>query len=343
MNDRHEQNPAYSTCVFLKTMNTSYKEITDCLKHLIDTQDFIVIPNFGALVMQMEPAEFSISQNVIFPPRKKILFNPLLTHNDGLLISELQKQLGIEFVLAQTMVNQFVESIKVLLDTKRRVDLEGIGFFYKDMQENILFESSINPFYLSESFGLYPLHAAPLEKENTFADSEKNTKKPIIRFDTKNIYRAAAVLIIAGLLLAYWILPFKIKDSLASIAGKNPVVTPVFSKAVYPVIRTKFDEIKPFIRKEKEIHTNENNIENNTVSNSLYSIIAGCFKVEQNAKKLFNEFKNKGVEASVKWDAQKQLYVVSVGSFNDKSKATDVLNTLKSNRILKDAWIKEEK
>ncbi|MEW6773259.1 MAG: SPOR domain-containing protein [Bacteroidota bacterium] len=325
-------------------MNTSsYKEIIDCLKHLIETQDFIVIPDFGALVMQMESAEFSVAQNVLFPPRKKVLFNPLLKHNDGLLISELQKMLNIEFVLAQTMVHHFVQSLNVLLETKRRADIEGIGYFYKDLEGNILFESTLNPFYLSESFGLFPVQTIPVETktEHRF-ETNIAEKKKIIAFQPKNLYKAASVLIIAGLLVLYFLTATpEWKNNFADFIGVKPTRPIYLSKTSYPEINFDYSIHLPTVNNNTNV-SKENNALISNKNQSLFSIIAGCFRVEQNAKRLLNEFKNKGIKASIVWNAEKQLFVVSVGQFNDKNQASEYLNTLKQKSILKDAWIKEE-
>jgi len=321
-------------------MANNFKEITECLKGLIETQDFIVIPEFGALVMQLESAEFSIAENVLFPPRKKILFNPLLKHNDGLLIAELQKYLNIEFVLAQTLVNNFVQSLNILLQTKHRAELEGIGYFYKDLQGNILFESTLNPFYLSESFGLYPIHTIPVEKSEIFEKSTSITERKIWQLDRKNISRAAVVLIIFSILLLYWwISPFDLKNNLSSIFTKKPNYSIHLKNTTYPLIKTKFVEIP-----HKKITTQEiSNELSNIHSSSIFSIVAGCFKIEQNAKKLWNEFKNKGLESSIRWDTQKELFVVSIGAYSEKEKAINDLNKLKISGILKDGWVKEIK
>lgn len=332
-------------------MNTSsYKEIIDCLKHLIETQDFIVIPDFGALVMQMESAEFSVAQNVLFPPRKKVLFNPLLKHNDGLLISELQKMLNIEFVLAQTMVHHFVQSLNVLLETKRRADIEGIGYFYKDLEGNILFESTLNPFYLSESLGLFPVQTIPVEIKTEHRFETNNIeKKKIIVFQPKNLYKAASVLVIVGLLVLYFLTATpEWKNNFADFVGIKPARPIYLSKTSYPEINFDYSIHLPVVNNNSNDNSAvKNDKENNVISTSnkkvsMFSIIAGCFRIEQNARRLLNEFKNKGIKASIVWNAEKQLFVVSVGQFNDKNQASDYLNTLKQKSILKDAWIKEE-
>ncbi|GIV29402.1 MAG: cell division protein [Bacteroidia bacterium] len=333
-------------------MSTPYKGIEKCLLTLIETQDFIVIPNFGALVMQHEPAELSAAQNIIFPPRKKVLFNPLLKHNDGLLISELQKELGIEYTLAETLLSQFVNGLNVLLDTKRRADIEGIGFFYKDTYGNILFESTLNPFYLSESFGLFPISAAVYEKETILSPQTKESSKTIIRFEPKNWYKAAVVLLIVSLFFVYWwISPFDLKNSLSNMIGTKRHYTPKITHTPYPVICIKYD-VPHKNKPESEVrfnHTTEKKDVSASVDiskkeiNVVYSIIAGCFRVQENANKLLADYRKKGLAASIKWNAEKQMYVVSLGSFKTKEQSLEYLENLRKTGVVKDAWIKEEK
>ena len=340
-------------------MKASYKEIIGSLKDLIETQDFIIIPEFGALVMQMESAEFSIAQNVLFPPHKNITFNPLLKHNDGVLIAEIQKKLGIEYVLAQTIVQHFVQSLKVLLETKSRADIEGIGYFYRDIEGNVLFESQLNPFYLSESFGLSPISVIPIsrEKEEVFVSTEKASAK-VIRFQHRNIYKAAVVLVIASLLFVYWWRNAgDIKNSWANLFGTRSTKMSIYVNTTrYPVIRKKYDRFE--LLKEAPI-VNTTSEENNTsVENAIksgvkkevdnrvkgrFSVVVGCFKLEANAQKLFQQFAQKGIHVSIKWNNEKQLYVVSIGQFTTKEAAVEELNKLKLKGILSDAWVKEEK
>ncbi|GAB4201018.1 MAG: SPOR domain-containing protein [Bacteroidia bacterium] len=332
-------------------MSTPYKEIEKCLLTLIETQDFIVIPNFGALVMQHEPAELSSAQNIIFPPRKKVLFNPLLKHNDGLLISELQKELGIEYTLAETLLNQFVNGLNVLLDTKRRADIEGIGFFYKDTYGNVLFESTLNPFYLSESFGLFPVSAAVYEKESILSPKAEESPKTIIHFEPKNWYKAAVVLLIVSLFFVYWWMsPFDLKNSLANMIGTKHRYVPKITHTPYPVIRTEYELI---YENKSEIETN-NHIAEKKVTNIpddvskkemsvKYSVIVGCFKVQENANKLLADFRRKRIDAFINWNAEKQMYVVSLGSFKTKEQSIEYLEGLRKTGVVKDAWIKEEK
>ncbi|GIV26250.1 MAG: hypothetical protein KatS3mg027_0064 [Bacteroidia bacterium] len=325
-------------------MKTTYSEITDCLKELIETQDFIIIPEFGAFVMQMESAEFSIAQNVLFPPRKKILFNPLLKHNDGLLIATLQKHLGIEVILAQTLVQQFVQSLNVLLETKRRAELEGIGYFYKDLEGNVLFESTLNPFYLSESIGLYPVSTIPVERENIIEENRVPSK--VVRLNQKNWYKAAVVLLLVGLIALYWwFSPIDFKTQMANVFGAKPQHRFYVSSKAYPLIKVRYNQLfANELLKQNPAQVekiNENSIASHEINSKTYSIVTGCFRVEENAKKLAQQFKSKKLEAFIKWNPEKQLFVVSIGNFNSKDLAVKNLQELKLKNVLKDGWVKE--
>lgn len=336
-------------------MKTSYKEIHHCLKHLIETQDIIIIPDFGALIMSIESAEFSLSQNVLFPPRKKIIFNPLLTYNDGLLITELQKTLNIEYVLAQTMVNQFVQSLNILLDTNRRADIEGIGYFYKDIDGNVLFESELNPFYLSESLGLYPVQTLPVQHTaNPQQDTHTAPSSKIIRLYPNNWYKAAIWLLIISLGILYWLAtPNHSKFNMSHIFGKKPRHTIFTHRTVYPNIYAKYDEVElklssrvtkpnmasmPFMQPSSTPEvTPVNNV------STIYTIVVGCFKIQTNAQKLLNQLsKHKDIAPSIHWNAEKQMYIVSLGNYSSKEMAIEKLNHFKQLRIIQDGWIKKQ-
>ncbi len=327
-------------------MEKHYKEIVDCLRELIEVHDFIIIPDFGALVMQLEPAELSVSQNVIFPPRKKILFNPLLKHSDGLLTSELQKKLGIEFVLAQSLVQRFVQTLYVLLDTKRRVDIEEIGYFYKDIEENVLFECTMDPFYLSESFGLSSIQVSVIETKSVFQSNEigNGDRREIIRLDVKNIYKAAVIIFIVFSLLIYWyIVPVDIKTNLANVLGYSRTSDKIkISRTVYPLFQVKYDVIS--IKKKPLNNSTTKPLDKVTEKkhSAVFSIVVGCFKVEQNAQRLTSELNKKQIKASIRWNSEKQLFVVSIGIFQNKLEAVKRLNDLKVKGVLNDGWIKEE-
>ncbi len=147
-------------------------------------------------------------------------------------------------------------------------------------------------------------------------------------------------MIIAGLLVLYFLTATpEWKNNFADFIGVKPTRPIYLSKTSYPEIN--FD----YSIHLSAVNTNvnkENNVSMFNKNQSVFSIIAGCFRVEQNARRLLDEFKNKGIKASIVWNAEKQLFVVSVGQFNDKNQASEYLNALKQKSILKDAWIKEE-
>lgn len=335
-------------------MKTTYQDITDCIKDLIEVSDFIIIPGLGALVMQMEPAEISLSQNVIFPPRKKIIFNPVLKTSDGLLINALQQKMGIDYVLAETMVHQFTQSILLLLETKCRADIEDIGYFYKSSEGNILFESLIDLYDLSESFGLYPVHLIGTEadiQQNNFSENKRNR---IISFnlDIKSIYKIAAVVIVVLFLLIYWKKSSHVNFYAGfsdMILGKRNASEVRIVHYTYPDFVGKYDAlIKPTkdVKVELEETALVNSLNMHTIKSNIhrsgYEVVLGCFKIEQNARKLLKQLNSNGVKAELQWNELKKMYVVFIGNFDEKNKAFDYLVNLKNRLRIKDAWIREK-
>ncbi len=326
-------------------MNQQYKNIIVCLKTLIDTHDFVLIPNFGALVMKLESAEFSLSQNVIYPPRKKILFNPALKHNDGLFVAEVQKQLNIDYSSAQALVEQFVQNILVLLSSKRRVNFEGVGYFYKDLEENIFFEQQSDTFLSSESFGLYPIHITYAENEKSLSDIITNnqdaTAERVIKLNTKNIYKGVAVLLIAVLFLSYWfIAPISRNKIFSSIFNITGNVTKRYYRVILPLpdVNIKYNELS----------VKETNLKNNTTIFhtelvTKFSIVLGCFKNQNNAERFHQNLSKQDIKTSITYNTEKSLFVVSIQGFANKETASEKLVGIKSTGIAQDAWIKEEK
>ena len=60
--------------------------ITEHIEHLILRHDCVVIPGIGALIAHYIPAYIDTELECIFPPKRKLTFNPSINHNDGLLL-----------------------------------------------------------------------------------------------------------------------------------------------------------------------------------------------------------------------------------------------------------------
>lgn len=150
------------------------KTIIKGIKEQLFFNDYLVLPNFGGFVLKSKPSHFSATGGRLVPPSKTLSFNVQLKQNDGILALWLQNTLNCSADEAQKHLNDFSEFCAGILNAKRRLSLEGIGFFYLDFENNISFEPQQDANFLASSFGLEPLSLKEPEPE-TLPEPEKKT------------------------------------------------------------------------------------------------------------------------------------------------------------------------
>ncbi|MCU0359917.1 MAG: SPOR domain-containing protein [Bacteroidia bacterium] len=151
---------------------------------LLYKQDFLVLPGFGGFVLKSQPAAFSVTGTALLPPSKKLGFNKQLRQNDGVLSTWLQNELACDHSTAQTHIEEFADYCNSLLQNKRRLSINRLGFFYLDFENNLCFEPRTDVNFQANSFGLAPVHLKEIEQEavkvpetklNVFIDRTANT------------------------------------------------------------------------------------------------------------------------------------------------------------------------
>lgn len=97
------------------------------IKELIENNNRIIIPDFGAFMVQTSAQG------------KQISFNDFLKFNDGLLINQIIKTEKISKNEATDKVKDFIKSIEKSFGEKKAYELNEIGFLYRDDHGNIKF------------------------------------------------------------------------------------------------------------------------------------------------------------------------------------------------------------
>lgn len=149
------------------------------IQDLLFTHNCVIIPNFGALLANYEPAELRLQDNIIFPPSKLIAFNSSLNKNDGLLIHAVKHQRNISYQEAEAMVNDFAKNCQQLLTENKSLIFDGIGKFKLDSENNIQFQPYHTINYNLNSYGLPKLSIHPVQrlKENESTIKENYQRK----------------------------------------------------------------------------------------------------------------------------------------------------------------------
>lgn len=105
--------------------------ISKYLKVLIESNNRIIIPDFGAFMIQDSPEG------------KQISFNDFLKFNDGLLVNQIIKTDKISKDQATGQLKDFIKAVEKSFTQKKPYHLEGVGYLSKDNHGNIKFETKI--------------------------------------------------------------------------------------------------------------------------------------------------------------------------------------------------------
>ncbi|MDR1381040.1 MAG: SPOR domain-containing protein [Tannerella sp.] len=131
------------------------ERLVEHIEHLLLWHDCVIIPDFGGFVLQPVPAVYAGNEHLFTPARKEIVFNPTLTHNDGLLTESYMQGFSLDFNEARKHVGNDVAAMKENLDEDRQIQFGRIGLFIKEY-ERIIFVPSGNSdeLFCTSSYGL---------------------------------------------------------------------------------------------------------------------------------------------------------------------------------------------
>ncbi|MBK7309249.1 MAG: SPOR domain-containing protein [Sphingobacteriaceae bacterium] len=352
-----------------------HAQIVEGIKTLLHQQEYVVIPNFGGFVTQVHFSKYLVEKNILTPPGKVISFNKQLRQNDGVLVFWLQKELNATPEIALKHITEFSDYCEQVLRTKRRLNLENLGFFYLDLESNICFEPKNDSNYLLDSFGLSPVILNELselvveKKETEFIDRKIEIVKQELPIKRKRNFKPIAYIALGGSILFF---------SLAALVTINksegPLLSGIFnSNAVRTYKPLNYSELvlektdaetKSYVpnsegiavlditsEKAIAVSVNENTSASNEVKHSVrkannykysgkFQIVLGCFTQKNNADKMVRKLKRDNVNAGISGINNRGMHVVSCAGFDSKDSALAFLQDIKGN--FPNAWIKSD-
>lgn len=128
--------------------------ISKYIADLLLRQDNVIVPEFGGFVARRIPARLSDGGDRILPPYKQLLFHSNLNLSDGVLEQYIAYNGKVSFAEAKNTLSKTVESWHVLLKNGERIELDNIGFLFKDAEQKIRFEQDRSFNLLLQSYGL---------------------------------------------------------------------------------------------------------------------------------------------------------------------------------------------
>ncbi len=329
------------------------------ISELLFDHDCVIVPSLGGFLASNQHATLSPNQ-FLLPPFRKIAFNVYLKNNDGLLANHLVEYEHISYQQALVYIESFVSNCMKDLNSGKRIILNNIGTLYFDREHNVQFEAARNSNHLKDSFGMEGLQLITVNRENDETPRQpsivrdirpsqpaKRSINPRIKKNNRLIgiiaISAAALWFSVNLYLvnpkkyeAATLVPFdtqsvlKIKDTntFPPTALKNE--SPAKVETVYVASTPPDTTAVATIQKEKaEILP--------AVSNRIHHfVIAGVFKIHENALSLLNQLKTQGFESASVQEANSRWYVYYQG-FENRTDALSLNDSLKKTKM--EGWI----
>ncbi len=298
----------------------------------------VVVPGFGAFLSHTKSAEIDSSANRLNPPTKIISFNSQLSKNDGVLVTHIAQEKKLDYESLLEEVENVGEGWKKRLNTGERIELFGIGQLWLNSDNKIQFQPENKINYLTSSFGMSSLSAIPVQRE-VFKEEVEELEKTVpfiitpekrekISFRPWLSYAAVVLLMISVGFTGYSVYEnFKNKQAFVQ-------------KEVQKEVNLRIQEATFFNGKPLELPAV--NISLSKKQTGKHHVIAGAFRIEQNAQKRVAQLKKKGYSASYLGANRFGLHQVAYSSFEDPKEALNFLKKVRASES-PDAWLLSEK
>ena len=288
---------------------------------LLYRYECVILPGFGAFLTQKESARFSEELQAFYPPKKQISFNAQLKKNDGLLANYMVEAEGLSYPAAVYKIQEYVQELNIQLEKEKQFFLENIGGFTLSSEDILRFEPVAETNYLAEAFGLANVPASAVKREVYKKQVEELEEKAPIHF-TPERRKSIPYLKYAAIGL--------IALGLSGFAGLN-----IYSNQVteHNVAEQQAAETQLHQKIQQATFVIDNPLPEITFKVSKqsgdYHVVAGAFRVEENAHQKVDELKQQGFKARYIGENRYGLHQVVYSSHQTRTEALKLLRAVK--------------
>ncbi|UZO81656.1 SPOR domain-containing protein [Aquimarina sp. ERC-38] len=319
------------------------------LKDLLYRYDCVILPGFGAFLSQRKPAFIQENSQHFYPPSKVISFNEQLQHNDGLLANYIASVEKCSFKEAVDKIEIYVTNLKNSL-YNQEVYLKNIGAFFTSGEGRLQFKPDSQTNFLPEAFGLSSITTPAVilqapEREVLKEQVEVLEEKTPIAFTPekrkeRNYSRyAATAAIIIGItgLLSYTGIQWRNSQ----VADANFMTRTEVAKDMDHLIQEATFEISnplPAINLAVANLKEKKTTESSTVYGYKYHIVAGAFRIKENAINRKEHLQANGYQARLIGKNKYGLHQVVYNSYATRYEALQALKNIKHSENRR-AWL----
>ncbi|MBR4967037.1 MAG: SPOR domain-containing protein [Bacteroidaceae bacterium] len=327
------------------------------ISKLIAQHNCVIMPGIGAFLAHRVPAYYSAKEKVFMPPHRELGFNPQVTVDDALLLSEYMGDGLLSYEEANEYLANDIDSLRSKLSDNGTVCFGDLGIFTMDIDGKISFTPNDNCIDDPYNYGFEPLAISPLK--------ELKKKDIVIKRSSISKYVSA---IAAAIILIFVLVPIGNSiynsDIQLSVAGFTPVdvnvkqsvpsLTENLECEIAPVEETVTPHIytlpasvqntavsvteEPQQQQEvnEEIPVSSNTANLSKEASKQYSIIVASTPNPQNAQLAITELSRK-MKADYQVVEGDRRFRIAIESYDNESDANAALERIQA--TFSDAWV----
>ena len=315
-------------------------QVSYYIQELLYEHECVTIPHFGAFLTRSFEAGVS-PEGKFSPPRKEVNFNPLLITNDGILAHYLAQKEAISYEQAIRRIEKDVSSWKRRLQTQT-IRFPGIGEIRLNSARKIDFIPWGKVNFDLKAFGLKSFNRDPLISK-TIPNLMENSNKEDLMFTPdkkKAAYKKNPLIKYAAIgVIGFALLSAVYFFGDQYITEERVLAQEKAQQQIEKNIQEAAFDLGTLDRIEVNVIAASQNLAPKQI---YYSVIAGSFRLIDNAEKKVNQLVGEGYPAALAELNPEGLYRVAYGRYSTKKEAINMLYFIKYT-LKEDAWYLEEK
>ena len=290
--------------------------IATYISDLLYRYECVILPGFGAFLSQKVSSEFNEKEQNFYPPKKQLSFNSQLKKNDGLLANYIAEVENLGYRQAVYRIDEYVQQLQLQLEKDKSFIIKNIGTF-EVIQGKLQFEPLATSNFLADAFGLSSIPALTVSREVLKKQIEELEEKAPILFtpekrSASSYLKYAAIGILAIGLTGFTGLKLysnQVSDhNIAEQQAAESQLQQKIQQATF-VIDNPLPEITFTV----------------TNQSGNYHIVAGAFRVEENAHQKVTELRTEGHKARYIGENKYGLHQVVYSSYLTRREAINEL------------------
>jgi nucleoid DNA-binding protein len=296
------------------------------IKDLLYRYECVIVPGFGAFLSRHRSAMIDTGSQIFHPPGKVISFNRQLQTNDGILANHVAACEDCPYEVALQRIRHFTGELSLKLAEGELVELPQVGAFELNREGKVQFEPDPQMNFSTAAFGLSSITTLPVVRgAEKVVEMRQESDEMVRSINFGPVLRYAAVGIIALMAGGFggmkWYEGQVKEHNFAQRQEADKRIVNEIQEATFVI-----DEHLPLT---------EVTVSPNT---GRYHIIAGAFRIEENAHKKVQQLADKGFPARYIGANRYGLHQVVYQSFEDRSEALKILRQIQQGDN-KDAWL----